>query len=366
MNAKHKFNKVFDRAGRRIRSLWQRNGNFYGQLNVPDRQGGTRQKMLPLPECQSVAQATNKLLSLKEEIKTGRYQSASISPTVKDYADYYLTHKKSAVATKRRETYSLRAWTKYLGNMPLIDVTPSQVLQRQTQEREQGNTEGTIGLNLATLKNLFNFAIKENKIKESPIKHLHREKYHAQEKVLLTDEQIAKIILTSLIHCGWVGTQFANYLVLLMYSGLREQEALQLKWTDIDFDEKKGCIHVSGALTKSKKSRDIQLGRNLRNQLLCMFHNRVNDSLIFPLHKDATRRVAHFSGTVEKVTLLSGIHFGEHHFRHYFASMCVMDNIDFMTIASWLGHSDGGILVGRVYGHLNQEHKNQMAAQLTF
>jgi hypothetical protein len=34
---------------------------------------------------------------------------------------------------------------------------------------------------------------------------------------------------------------------------------------------------------------------------------------------------------------------------HYFCSMCVMADIDFMTIATWFGHKDGGILVGKAY-----------------
>ncbi len=29
--------------------------------------------------------------------------------------------------------------------------------------------------------------------------------------------------------------------------------------------------------------------------------------------------------------------FGFHDLRHYFASMCVMNGLDFMTIAAWLG-----------------------------
>jgi hypothetical protein len=42
-----------------------------------------------------------------------------------------------------------------------------------------------------------------------------------------------------------------------------------------------------------------------------------------------------------------------------------MAGIDFMTISEWLGHSDGGILVGKTYGHLNDEHKKRMAAGLS-
>ena len=41
-----------------------------------------------------------------------------------------------------------------------------------------------------------------------------------------------------------------------------------------------------------------------------------------------------------------------------------MGRLDFMTIASWLGHSDGGVLVGKVYGHLADAHKARMAEGL--
>ena len=57
---------------------------------------------------------------------------------------------------------------------------------------------------------------------------------------------------------------------------------------------------------------------------------------------------------------------GFHDLRHYFCSVCVMAGIDFMTIAAWLGHKDGGILVGKVYGHLLDEHRSKAAKQVRF
>ena len=37
-----------------------------------------------------------------------------------------------------------------------------------------------------------------------------------------------------------------------------------------------------------------------------------------------------------------------------------------MTIAAWLGHKDGGILVGKVYGHLLDEHRQKAAKLVRF
>jgi site-specific recombinase XerD len=52
--------------------------------------------------------------------------------------------------------------------------------------------------------------------------------------------------------------------------------------------------------------------------------------------------------------------------RHHFISMCVMSGIDFMTIAQWVGHVDGGVLIGKVYGHLANEHRQRMAQLVQF
>jgi len=58
--------------------------------------------------------------------------------------------------------------------------------------------------------------------------------------------------------------------------------------------------------------------------------------------------------------------FGFHDLRHYFISYCVMSGIDFMTIARWVGHQDGGVLIGKVYGHLSNEHAQRQAQRVNF
>jgi site-specific recombinase XerD len=58
--------------------------------------------------------------------------------------------------------------------------------------------------------------------------------------------------------------------------------------------------------------------------------------------------------------------FAWHHLRHYFISQAVMAGIDYRTIAEWVGHRDGGVLIGKVYSHLNSKHQERMASKLTF
>ena len=82
---------------------------------------------------------------------------------------------------------------------------------------------------------------------------------------------------------------------------------------------------------------------------------------------DKDLRAKSFRDTLNKVRKEAKLPtFGFHDCRHFFISMAVMSGIDYMTIARWVGHKDGGILIGKVYGHLSNEHAERQAAKLNF
>jgi integrase len=66
---------------------------------------------------------------------------------------------------------------------------------------------------------------------------------------------------------------------------------------------------------------------------------------------------------VKKQTGIEDVTF--QYFRHWFISHCVMAGIDYKTIAYWVSHRDGGVLIGRLYGHLDKEHPSKMAKKLS-
>ncbi len=43
-----------------------------------------------------------------------------------------------------------------------------------------------------------------------------------------------------------------------------------------------------------------------------------------------------------------------------------MSGIDCMTMARWIDHQDGGILLGKVYGHFSNEHAKKHAQKTGF
>jgi len=55
-----------------------------------------------------------------------------------------------------------------------------------------------------------------------------------------------------------------------------------------------------------------------------------------------------------------------HAFRRLFISKCVMAGVDYKTIASWVDHEDGGILIGNTYSFLTEDHSAETDQRLTF
>jgi hypothetical protein len=44
----------------------------------------------------------------------------------------------------------------------------------------------------------------------------------------------------------------------------------------------------------------------------------------------------------------------------------IESGVDIPTVARWLGHKDGGALAMKTYGHLRNEHSQQMAQKVKF
>ena len=122
--------------------------------------------------------------------------------------------------------------------------------------------------------------------------------------------------------------------------------------------------------TKFDKRVVVDFNDKLEAHLKDMWRRRnPNSDWLFPSPRpgDVTPHLTTPQKTLPAVANDAGLpNFNPHDLRHSFASECVMAGIDFMTIARWLGHSDGGILIGKVYGHLSNEHAQAAAKKINF
>lgn len=86
-----------------------------------------------------------------------------------------------------------------------------------------------------------------------------------------------------------------------------------------------------------------------------------------PLPSDMVCRVGECEKSLTRACKLTKVTRITHHdLRHLFATRCIESGVDIPTVSRWLGHSDGGALAMKVYGHLRREHSASMAQKVTF
>ncbi len=139
----------------------------------------------------------------------------------------------------------------------------------------------------------------------------------------------------------------------LAHTGLRINEARQLRWQDVRVDH----IAVPAGIAKNGKARCIPFVTGLADALARLRAVTSACELVLP---QAECRTA-----LEAACARAGLPRLSHHdFRHLFATRCVTSGVDLPTVARWLGHSDGGALLGRVYFHLADGHSRKMASKV--
>jgi integrase len=375
-----KYSKVFDQRKRRVRGLWERNGTFYAQLTVTDE--ATAKKIVrrtrledvdgnPVPTVADAVKAMNKLKVKREDSTLSL--SPKRTPTFEEYAQQYLTHcealKNKTKGTIHRERSCINNLIPVIGELRLRQITKAIVMRYMAARKTKGLSSRSINLEIVTLRNVLRHAIAEGLLSDlqiDGITWLHQE---SKRRRLVSHEEIERVCKAALAHVPITGQMLSDFIKLMAYGGGRWTETLRLRWSGINFEWGQMTVGSDGQ-TKNRKSRVVDFNEKLKAHLVDMAKRRQPDSeFIFPSPRRGENDVP--TVTLNKALTVarekSGVQdFTCHLCRHYFISYCVMSGIDFMTIAKWVGHQDGGVLIGKVYGHLNNEHAQIQAQRVRF
>jgi integrase len=154
----------------------------------------------------------------------------------------------------------------------------------------------------------------------------------------------------------------ANFIRFLAYSGCRLNEARLVHWQDVNLEKGEIRVHNSkSAMTTSKPEfRFVPIIPPMR-ELIGKLKSDTDspESSVCPVgecEKSLTRACRLLS--IPRIT--------HHDLRHLFATRCIESGVDIPTVSRWLGHSDGGALAMKTYGHLRREHSTAMAQRVTF
>jgi site-specific recombinase XerD len=136
------------------------------------------------------------------------------------------------------------------------------------------------------------------------------------------------------------------FVQLLTHTGLRRNEALELKWTDID--EKAGFIHVRGS--KNGESRAVPLEPQAKEALKLL--NR-RAGYVFTSAEGKRYREGGFLKPLQKAAKAAGIEkrIDIHTLRHSYGSNKIRQGWGLKKVSMLLGHKDIAI-TPKVYSHL--------------
>ena len=399
------FIPVRDKNKRKIAGLSNRNGRFYGMLWVEignsERKTARRFPLLT-PEgvqCANLTEAKAAYDLLRVARQDNAHPLSGRKPSFSAWADDYLTLTQTLskkTGTVQNEKQALERWKAHLGTIA-VDKVSTPMISGYKEKRLKGGHFGkkkfkpashrTVRLDFIMLRNVLNAAKEAGHIRKLP--EFPKIKVPAPaRRSLITPEEFERLLEACTAQDEGKkepvtknGEQLRDFFRLLAFCGCREQEGIRIGWGHVDFENKRVFIGApedfqaaaitvgTGGISKNHGSRIVDFNPQLESLLLEMkSRKQENSSWLFPSPQRGEKDI--HAKTFRESLKLVRTHadlpdVGFHDLRHLFCSFCVMAGIDFMTIASWLGHKDGGILIGKVYGHLLDEHRKKMASKLT-
>lgn len=381
------FIKVLDGRRQPVRGLWIRGTRFYAQLRIENPITGIKKtRRVPLVDkdgaaVQTVAQAVAELKRLQTQRADNALPVIGRMPLFADYAKQYLDFIGSGQGANKPATVEamkakLALWAGTIGRLRLDQIKRVHV-NRFIEKRLKANfAPATINTDVIGLRVVLKRALSDGLIQRLPTEGLRPLKVSKVQRALVTSADLDKLCNAAFeTQTPAQAQRFVDYIRVMAYSGCRRAEAQGLQWADVDFDNEQ--LHVRRQLThrgiedlKNREQRTVDFNPALKRHLLEMkARNGDASRWLFPspLPSPEDLPASSFAMPLYLARDKAGMPtFGFHDCRHHFVSLCVMSGIDFMTIAAWVGHKDGGVLIGKVYGHLANEHRRAMADKVNF
>ncbi len=275
------------------------------------------------------------------------------SPALKPRTREYITYRISAL---------LKSWPG-LAEKDVSRITNTECLEWGMRNASR-NSSSSHNYTVSILRRVFAIAIESGARYDNPALSAQRVKQRTRKRIELPEYgQFEKLVAEVRSSGSGYAKPSSELMQFLAYGGLRIGEAKYVTWGDCDF--KRGEITVRGhpdTATKNSEIRRVPMIPDMRKLLEGMRGERQNEPAETPV-----MRVWECQKSIDRASRVLGIARITHHdLRHLFATRCIESGVDIPTVSRWLGHKDGGALAMKTYGHLRNEHSQQMAQKVKF
>jgi integrase len=244
---------------------------------------------------------------------------------------------RSSKTSLRNLHFSSEKWFSDWLKLPLTALSKDMIFKRHKKIGEEvGNTTANIGLRL--LRTVYNFAMLTNDtLPPNPVRTLSLSKSwfkDVRRQTLIKPTQLKSwheaVMLIE-------NSGIRDYFCLLLFTGMRKQEGLTLKWNNVDFNEKV----ITVPETKSGRPLVIPMSDYIC-ELLKARKKRTEDSIwVFP-SIGKTGHLVEPKKSVAWVGKKSGVTFMLHDLRRTFITIAESLDISAYAVKQLVNHSSGG------------------------
>jgi site-specific recombinase XerD len=280
------------------------------------------------------------------------------------FCDYLLSIRGYSKDTIRRYKYVVGSYCKISGVSEISQVSEDNVRSLFYIGRTERNwSVNTFIVYHKTLLVFFRWCIKQGYMEKNPVLDIEKPR---MEKKLPTklNKQVALKLLEIVYNYpyDYKFLRYRNHAIFstFIFTGLRKQELLNLKFTDIDLDNLTLFVRQG----KGNKDRIVPIGYNLAQTLKKYKEERKRLNKTNPEFFSSLRGNVGFTDNglkklVEQIRKSSGITFSVHKLRHTFATLMLEGGCDIYSLSKMMGHSD--IKTTTIYLSASAEHlRSQM------
>ena len=305
---------------------------------------------------------------LRSEMVAGKWdlwerQEILFNGLVEEYLEY-AENSKSKSAYTCDKSRILRHLLPYFDKIPADRITAQMVDSYKVMRMKQKAAPKTIVLELSNLSHMLKMAIRWRYIERNVAELVEKPKVVRNSPRFLSQYEIQRMIQ------GAHGSHIYPLIVTALHTGMRKSELLNLKWSDVDFDQ--GTITVQSKKdwhTKNYKSRVLQLTPVLLDALLEQLREyRMQEIVcdyVFTWKGERIKQdIRRSFRTALRSAGLVGSNVTLHTLRHTFASQLVMAGVPLREVQALMGHANYETTLR--YAHLAEDHVKKQVLRLPF
>lgn len=291
-----------------------------------------------------------------------------------------------------REVRTGNLINKYIGNYTFEQLS-TQFIQTEliNKLKDDNYSYSTIHKVYVLLNECLQYAVDTDKLEKNPcrlVKQPPKKMFKKKEIRWLSEDEI-KLFKEQAVCKYKTGNDRYIYglpISLIIYTGLRCGELAALKWSDIDFENKKIYVRKNivtiydyedterktrkvnlQASTKTSDGRTIPLIKSAEDILnsIKSKYQEVNPDGFIINNSDKMVHVDTLSDSYTNIAKTAGIEnpLGIHTLRHTFASLLIKKGVDIKIVSDILGHKDVSFTYN-IYVHILEEQKTQAMSLL--